>query len=42
MLFNNWNPRSGTICGNAFNEERIQGHFADFAEEVGVEDVEGN
>jgi len=39
MLFNNWNPRSGTIRGNAFNEERIQGHFA---EEVGVEDMEGN
>ena len=42
MLFEEWNLGFGSICGNAFSKEGIQVHLADFAEEVDVEDMEGN
>jgi len=42
MLFEEWNLRFGSIYGNAFSKEGIQGHLADFAEQVVVEYMKGN
>jgi len=42
MLFEEWNLGFGSIYGNAFIKEGIQGHLADLAEEVDVEDMKGN
>ena len=42
MLFDEWDLRFSSIYGNAFNKEKIKTNFKRFAQEIGVEDVEGD